>query len=194
MAQRLEAKAPRKPAASASKSRETRKSASATPKSRKRTSELSVSSETASGALPIEELRFLDTTTLIELHRAVASDFSDSRSRPGEVDSALALTTVVDRPKAKVMGQEAYPAFSDKAAALVFGILQKRPFPSCNRRVALVALFVFAALNGRKLNTSSVSEKDLESLLRRASSGDRAETDAATWFGEIRAALARMLT
>lgn len=91
------------------------------------------------------------------------------------------------------MGQEAYPAFSDKAAALVFAILQQRPFGSCNRRVALVALSMFASLNGRQLDTRAVSSKDLESLLRRASNGDRAEADAATWFAEIRSTFAQLI-
>lgn len=91
------------------------------------------------------------------------------------------------------MGQDAYVQFSDKAAALVFGILQQRPFAGCNRRVALVALSMFATINGRKLDTRAVSAKDLESLLRRASNGDRAETDAATWFSEIRSTLAQMI-
>lgn len=91
------------------------------------------------------------------------------------------------------MGQEAYPDFSDKAAALVFAILQQRPFPSCNRRVALVALAMFASLNGRQLDTRAVSSKDLESLLRRASNGDRAEADPATWFAEIRSTFAQLI-
>lgn len=145
-----------------------------------------------SSALPTE-VRFLDEPTLIAIHRAVAEDFSDSRSRPGEVESPIGLSAVVSRPQSKVMGREAYPGFSDKAAALVFAILQQRPFPSCNRRVALAALGVFAEINGRRLDTRKLDEKSLESLLRRASSGDRAETDAATWFGEIRAALGLML-
>ena len=178
---------------SAKPSSRTSRAVSKTPSSKKPTNGRSAASETTSSASPTEALRYLDEGTLVAIHRAVAEDFSDSRSRPGEVESALGLRSVVDRPKAKVMGQEAYPAFSDKAAALVFGILQQRPFPSCNRRVALVALNIFADLNGRKLKTSAMDDKDLESLLRRASSGDRAETDAATWFREIREAMALML-
>lgn len=171
-----------------------RRTASKKAASKKRTEKPSESSETASSVSPTDgQLRYLNEETLIAIHRAVAEDFSDSRSRPGEVDSALGLQMVVSRPRATVMGREAYPDFSDKAAALVFAILQQRPFASCNRRVALVALAMFSSINGKKLNTRKVPEKELESLLRRASSGDRAEADAATWFGEIRATLAQML-
>lgn len=81
--------------------------------------------------------------------------------------------TTVQRPQTTIFGKEAYPRFAEKAAVLVFALLQNAPFKNGNRRSALAALLTFCEMNGKAIDPKKLDEKGLENLIRKASkSGD----------------------
>jgi prophage maintenance system killer protein len=91
------------------------------------------------------------------------------------------------------LGRDAYPQFSDKAAALVFALLQARPFRGGNRRVALAALLAFCELNRRSLESRVFDEKTAETLLKRAAACRELGIPPENVFRELRETLARAI-
>lgn len=84
------------------------------------------------------------------------------------IESQFGLVSAVQRPQVTTLGREAYPSFADKAAALVFAILQAKPFRGGNKRVALASLLAFCELNDKSLDARVFDEKTAESLIKRA--------------------------
>ena len=107
---------------------------------------------------------------MIELHRAVSSEFGGNQAHPGVVESQFGLVSAVQRPQVTTLGREAYPGFADKVAAFVFALLQSRPFRGGNRRVALASLVAFCEVNNRTIDTRIFDEKTAENILKRAGS------------------------
>jgi len=104
----------------------------------------------------------------VELHRAVSREFGGHQAHPGEIDSPYALSSAVQRPQMTVFGKDAYPTLAEKAAVLLFAIVQNVPFRSGNRRVALASLLAFIELNSRSIDSRILDEKTLEQLIKRA--------------------------
>lgn len=84
------------------------------------------------------------------------------------IESQFGLLSAVQRPQVTTLGREAYPSFSDKVAALVFALLQARPFRGGNRRLALASLVAFCELNNRTIDSRIFDEKTAENILKRA--------------------------
>jgi death-on-curing protein len=61
------------------------------------------------------------------------------------------LASAAARPQMSVFGQDAYPAFAEKAAALMHSIARNHALVDGNKRVAWSATRVFCLLNGRDL-------------------------------------------
>jgi death-on-curing protein len=61
------------------------------------------------------------------------------------------LASAAARPQTSVFGQDAYPAFAAKAAALMHSIARNHALVDGNKRVAWSATRVFCLLNGRDL-------------------------------------------
>lgn len=100
----------------------------------------------------------------------MAAEFGGTAAQPGVVESQFGLVSAVQRPQVTTLGREAYPNFSDKAAALVFALLTSRPFRGQNRRVALASLVAFCELNNRAIDSRIFDEKTAETLFKRAAS------------------------
>jgi len=113
-------------------------------------------------------VRYLSVQDVVELHKAVSSEFGGNQAHPGVIDSQFGLVSAVQRPQVTTLGREAYPSFPDKAAALVFALLQARPFRGGNRRVALASLVAFCELNNKSIDARIFDEKAAETILRRA--------------------------
>lgn len=92
----------------------------------------------------------------------------------------------VQVPQATFLGREAYPAFSDKAAVLYWGIVRERPFKDSNLRLALTALASFLDINGAMIDGKVLDEKKLEQLTRRAANHRENGVAPEVVFGEIR--------
>lgn len=130
---------------------------------------------------------------LVELHKAVSTEFGGTQAHPGVVESQFGLLNAVQRPQVMTLGREAYPQFSDKVAAFVFALLQARPFRGGNRRVALASIFAFAELNNRSVDSRVLDEKTAENLLKRASSYHELGIPPENVFGELRDVMRRAI-
>jgi prophage maintenance system killer protein len=130
---------------------------------------------------------------VVDLHKAVSSEFGGNQAHPGVIDSQFGLVSAVQRPQVTTLGREAYPAFPDKVAALVFALLQSRPFRGGNRRVALASLIAFCELNNRSVDTRVFDEKTAETILKRAGSCRELGIPPENAFRELRDAMNRAI-
>jgi death-on-curing protein len=88
-----------------------------------------------------------------------------------EVRDRGLLASAAARPLTRAFGEDAYPTFAAKAAALMHSIARNHALVNGNRRLAWAATRIFCLLNGRDLNFSvdeaealvvSVAQGDLE--------------------------------
>jgi len=130
---------------------------------------------------------------LVDLHRAVSTEFGGTQAHPGVVESQFGLVNAVQRPQVTTLGREAYPSFTDKVAAFLFALLTNSPFRGGNRRVALASLFAFVELNGRAIDTRVFDEKTAETLFKRAAAFRELGIAPENVFREIREVLSRAI-
>lgn len=69
-----------------------------------------------------------------------------------EVRDLGLLDAAVNRPRASVFGQDAYPDLYTKAAALLHSLARNHPLVDGNKRLAWLATYVFCAKNGIELD------------------------------------------
>lgn len=130
---------------------------------------------------------------VVDLHKAVSSEFGGHHAHPGVIESQFGLVSAVQRPQITTLGREAYPSFPDKAAALVFALLQSRPFRGGNRRVALASLLAFCALNQRTVDSRIFDEKAAENIVKRASAYRELGIPPENVFRELRDVMNRAI-
>jgi prophage maintenance system killer protein len=138
-------------------------------------------------------VRYLTVQDVVDLHKAVSSEFGGNQAHPGVIESQFGLVSAVQRPQVTTLGREAYPAFPDKVAALVFALLQAKPFRGGNRRVALASLIAFCELNNRSVDTRLFDEKAAETILKRAASCRELGIPPENAFRELRDAMNRAI-
>jgi death on curing protein len=66
---------------------------------------------------------------------------------PVEVRDVGLVDSAVHRPRASVLGQDAYPDLFTKAAALMHSLIRNHPLVDGNKRLAWLATYVFLAKN-----------------------------------------------
>jgi death-on-curing protein len=138
-------------------------------------------------------VRYLTVQDVVDLHKAVSSQFGGNQAHPGVIESQFGLVSAVQRPQVTTLGHEAYPSFPDKVAALVFALLQTRPFRGGNRRVALASLIAFCEINHRTVDPRVFDEKAAENILRRAGSCRELGIPPENAFRELRDAMTRAI-
>ena len=138
-------------------------------------------------------MRYLTVQDIVELHKAVSAEFGGNQAHPGVIESQFGLVNAVQRPQITTLGREAYAAFSEKAAALVFALLQARPFRGGNRRVALASLLAFCELNNKSVDPRVFDEKTAETLLKRAASYRELGLPPENVFRELKEMLTRSI-
>jgi death-on-curing protein len=74
---------------------------------------------------------------------------------PVQVRDLGLLDAAVNRPRASVFGQDAYPDVFTKAAALLHSLARNYPLVDGNKRLAWVATYVFCAKNGIELDPAA---------------------------------------
>lgn len=94
------------------------------------------------------------------------------------------LDAAVHRPRASVMGQDAYPDVLTKAAALLHSLARNHPLVDGNKRLAWLATYVFCAKNGVDLEPADDAAYDLVVAVARGEISDVAEI-AATLGGWV---------
>ena len=62
------------------------------------------------------------------------------------------LASAAGRPQSAVLGEDAYPTFADKAAALMHSLGRNHALVDGNKRLAWAATRVFCLLNGQDLD------------------------------------------
>jgi death-on-curing protein len=95
------------------------------------------------------------------------------------VRDAGLLAAAAGRPQVTVFGDDAYPTFEDKAAALLHSLGRNHALVDGNKRLAWAATRVFYLLNGRDL-TYTVDEA--EALMLTAAAGGQDVPEIATWL------------
>lgn len=100
-------------------------------------------------------MRYLSVDDVVYLHALEAGPGVVLRDR-GLLESAVA------RPQQSAFGEDAYPTLHLKAAALLQSLAQNQAFEDGNKRVAVLATFVFLGLNGLTVNTE---EDDVVALM-----------------------------
>lgn len=79
------------------------------------------------------------------------------------------LASAAARPQASVFGDDAYPTFADKAAALMHSLARNHALVDGNKRLAWAATRVFCLMNGRDL---AFAVDDAEALVVTVATGD----------------------
>ena len=80
---------------------------------------------------------------------------------PTYVRDAGLLEAAAHRPRASVLGQDAYPDLFAKAAALLHSLARNHPLVDGNKRLAWLATYVFLAKNGIELDPEDDDAYDL---------------------------------
>jgi death-on-curing protein len=80
---------------------------------------------------------------------------------PVQVRDVGLLEVAVHRPRASVLGQDAYPDLLTKAAALLHSLARNHPLDSGNKRLAWLATYVFCAKNGVELDADEDAAYEL---------------------------------
>jgi death-on-curing protein len=92
---------------------------------------------------------------------------------PGVRDLGL-IESAVARPRATVLGEDAYPTLHAKAAALLHSLVQNHALVDGNKRLGWASLTVFYGLNGHRLTASNDQAYE---LVVEIASGQLAEVD-----------------
>ena len=79
------------------------------------------------------------------------------------------LASAAGRPGASAFGEEAYPTFAEKAAALMHSLARNHALVDGNKRLAWAATRVFCLLNGRDLR---YTVDEAEALVLSVARGD----------------------
>ncbi|MFZ2490411.1 MAG: Fic family protein [Thermoanaerobaculia bacterium] len=138
-------------------------------------------------------MQYLTVQDLVDLHRAVSAEYGGTQAHPGLVTSQFGLISVVQRPQVTTFGRDAYATFADKAAALVFALLDLRPFQGGNRRVALASILAFCELNRKAVDPKVLDEKAAENLVKRVATFRDAGIPAENIFRELKETLGRAI-
>jgi death on curing protein len=106
---------------------------------------------------------------------------------PIEVRDLGLLESAVHRPRASVLGQDAYPHLFQKAAALLHSLARNHPLVDGNKRLAWLATWVFLAKIGATLDPD---DEAAYGLVIDVASGAIDDVDAIaavlSWFAEAR--------
>jgi len=90
-------------------------------------------------------VRYLSVDDVLHLHAIEVGPGIPLRDR-GLLESAVA------RPRQSAFGEDAYSTVHLEAAALLQSLAQNQAFEDGNKRVAVLATFVFLGLNGLAVN------------------------------------------
>jgi death-on-curing protein len=90
------------------------------------------------------------------------------------------LASAAARPAGSAFGEDAYPSFEEKAAALLHSLARNHALVDGNKRLAWAATRVFCLLNGRDIR---FSVDDAETLVVAVARGDLDVAEIAASIG-----------
>jgi death on curing protein len=88
------------------------------------------------------------------------------------------LEAAVHRPRASVLGQDAYPGLLSRAAALLHSLARNHPLVDGNKRLAWLATYVLCAKNGVELDAHDDAAYELVTGVASGSIDDVSEIAA----------------
>lgn len=106
-------------------------------------------------------VEYLSVADLLEIAAGVLGEFA--------IRDPGALASAAGRPQATIFGEEAYPTFAEKAAALMHSLARNHPLVDGNKRLAWSAMRVFCLINGRDVD---LSVDEAETLVLAVARGD----------------------
>jgi death on curing protein len=112
-------------------------------------------------------IEYLDLDDLLEVARRAVGDDVVSRDY-GLLEAAQA------RPRASVLGRDAYPDLHLKGAALLQSLARNHALVDGNKRLAWTACRTFLAINGRWINAT---EDQRFELVIRVATGEESDID-----------------
>jgi death-on-curing protein len=118
-----------------------------------------------------EEIDYLSVEDLLEIAVGVIEHVV--------VRDAGLLAAAAARPQMTVFGDDAYPTFEDKAAALLHSLVSNHALVDGNTRLAWSAARVFCLLNGRGL---AYTVDEAEDLMLSAASGQLDVPQISAWI------------
>jgi death on curing protein len=117
---------------------------------------------------------YLAEPEVLLLHRRIVETSGGS---PGVRDRG-ALEASLAQPFQTFGGQELYPTFEDKAAALCFFLVSNHPFVDGNKRIGHAAMEVVLVLNGAEI---SAPFDEQEAIILRLASGNMDREEFSDW-------------
>jgi death-on-curing protein len=118
-----------------------------------------------------EAIDYLAVGDLLEIAAGVLDDVA--------VRDVGLLAAAAARPLTTVFGEDAYPTFEDKAAALLHSLVRNHALVDGNKRLAWSACRIFHLINGRDL---AYSVDDAEHMMMSAAAGNLDVADIAAWL------------
>jgi death-on-curing protein len=122
----------------------------------------------------LAKVRFLSRSTVVSLHRESLAEHGglDEVRDEGLLQSALhrCISKAEFEPEASILRL---------AAALAFGLAMNHPFNDGNKRIALIASFVFLGLNGHRVEADEVEAYEVFMDL---AAGKLTEQELADWM------------
>jgi death-on-curing protein len=122
-----------------------------------------------------DETDYLTVEDLLEIAAGVIGEVS--------IRDAGLLAAAAGRPQLTVYGDDAYPTFDEKAAALLHSLVRDHALVDGNKRLAWAATRVFHMLNGHDL---TYTVDDAEQLMLAAAAGDLDVPQLARWLRDHR--------
>ena len=108
-----------------------------------------------------DPLDYLSVEDLLQIAAGVLDGFT--------VRDVGLLASAAGRPRATVLGDEAYPTFAGKAAAVMHSLARNHALVDGNKRLAWAATRVFCLLNGRDIR---YTVDEAESLVQAVAAGE----------------------
>ena len=94
------------------------------------------------------DVRYLTVEEILGMHALEVGDDVGLRDRN-------LLEAAAERPRQSAFGDDAYPDLASKAAALLDSLVRSHPFVDGNKRIGVLATFVFVELNGHEIEADN---------------------------------------
>ncbi len=121
---------------------------------------------------------YLDEQLMVDSVHPLTVEFLDTNYDPitdYELHNKALLESALALPKQTFGDKDLYPTLEDKTATLFYSLVKNHAFLNGNKRIAVMALLVFLALNHKwiRANVWELVDKTLE--VANSKSGDRDE-------------------
>jgi len=97
---------------------------------------------------------YLDREDIRTIHAALSAwaERQDEPVPPFTHANHHDLDALVNTPRQKLFGKDAYPTIAEKAAIIFYTVNKKQIFLNGNKRMSTLCLIVFLGVNGKKLD------------------------------------------